>query len=192
MHVNFPKYTTQLWPLVIDKISFQLNILSKNWQELWPLIISRISFPLSILRINRWNLIRFYIFIDLNQVSIGFVTCQFSQIYNRVMVLGYCQRAHIHHYTHRKLLNFLEGGGGEGVLFSCRPSIRPSVTFWFLSGGYQISTAYRQVLFVHYFHPYSKTGKCSSRFSWNSASCNLDINRIQARPYTQLAFFINL
>ena len=80
LHVIFPKFVPELWPLIYAKISFPLNILRTIWHiyspnfkyvfiftrsslrllhiilrifvpELWPLIYAKISFPLNILRL---------------------------------------------------------------------------------------------------------------------------------------------
>ena len=47
------------------------------------------SFPLNILRTNSWNLTKFSICIDVDQICVGIFIGQFLQIYNRVMALGY-------------------------------------------------------------------------------------------------------
>ena len=89
-----------LWNLVLTR--FRLGLLHVNFHrfttELWSLIIIRISFPLNILRTNRWSLIKFCIGIDLNWISVGMA--QFSW----VMALRYCQKAQIQPYTHHKPL----------------------------------------------------------------------------------------
>ena len=60
--------------------------------ELWILIIVRISFLLSILGTNRWNQTKFFISVDVGQIYVGIATIPFLQLYNRVMALGYCQK----------------------------------------------------------------------------------------------------
>ena len=59
--------------------------------ELWPLIDIRISFPLNILRTNWSNLTKFCTCIDIDKIKDKIVTRQFSQIYNRVIALDWCQ-----------------------------------------------------------------------------------------------------
>ena len=55
--------------------------------ELVPLIDVRFSFPINILRTNAYNFTKFCICIDIDKISIGIVTCNFSQICSRVMAL---------------------------------------------------------------------------------------------------------
>ena len=51
----------------------------------------RIPFSLNILRTNWWNLTKLGMCINIDKIYIGIITCQFSQIYNRVMALEWCQ-----------------------------------------------------------------------------------------------------
>ena len=65
LHANFRKFLTELWPLIDARISFQLSILRTNW----------------------WYFAKFCIYIDIDNIWVGIVTRQFSQINNRVMAL---------------------------------------------------------------------------------------------------------
>ena len=49
------------------------------------------SFWLNILRMNRWNLTKFCICIDIDKIGVGIGMCQIAQISNRLMALDHCQ-----------------------------------------------------------------------------------------------------
>ena len=68
LHINFCNCLTELLPLIDVKISLPLNILRNSWQ----------------------NLTKFCICIDIENMYVGIVTHQFSQINNRVMALDWC------------------------------------------------------------------------------------------------------
>ena len=108
LHIIYPMFVPELWPLIYTKISFLFNILRRNGQnftkfylcnhidkimsgllhiivcssvsELWPLIYSKILFPLNILRTNGQILKKLYITIYTDKIYIGIVSCHFFQI----------------------------------------------------------------------------------------------------------------
>ena len=84
LYVNFHKYTTQLWPLFMVKISFPLNIFLTN----------------------RWNLIKFCKCIEIYQFLVWILKRQFSQIYKRVMSFGDCQKMVSTQYLVNNLIEF--------------------------------------------------------------------------------------
>ena len=102
-----------IWPnfaYVLILTRSMLGLLSVNFRkfiiELWPLIDVRISFLLNILRTNWWNLTKFWIYIDTDKLWIRIASCQFSQTYNRVMALDWCQNCVSDQYLENKLMEF--------------------------------------------------------------------------------------
>ena len=78
----------------------------KIYNRVMALDIVKILFPLNILWTNWSNLIKICMCIDLNQISVTIITRKFSQIYNTVMALGYCQLFGSAQYLGNRLMEF--------------------------------------------------------------------------------------
>ena len=65
--------------------------LPKFLKELWPLTNIRILFLLNILRMNGWNLTKFIMCIDIDEILVGIIIGKIAQIYDRVTALDLSQ-----------------------------------------------------------------------------------------------------
>ena len=84
LHIDFWKWSIELWALIITIISFSLNILRTNW----------------------WNYTKFYLIIETDWIYIGIAMFQFLKIYNMVMSLGCCQNVVSAQYLVNELIEF--------------------------------------------------------------------------------------
>ena len=84
MHVIFPTFVPELWPLFYAKISFLFNILRTNGQ----------------------NFTKFYICIHIDKIYIEIVTHHFLHICTRVMDHGQRRKFLSPHYLESKSVEF--------------------------------------------------------------------------------------
>ena len=63
----------------------------KSFKELWPLTNIRILFLLNILGMNGWNLTKFIMCIDIDEILVGIIMRKIAQINNRVTALDLSQ-----------------------------------------------------------------------------------------------------